>query len=108
MVKKLNFKRVNFELVIIFLGIFLFMYSNSLASGFENFKVLGVAEEYLQFIIYLFRFIFGLAIIATVFLFFQGRPIWHVALGFVIVSAIVANLNFILDALNLSKGLLIL
>ncbi|MCF0163469.1 MAG: hypothetical protein HUJ88_12960 [Fusobacterium necrophorum] len=94
---KINLKTVSKILLMLLLSHLL------LANGFG----LGIGEtlnSYMQFVVYIFRWITGIAIIVTIFLFFQGRPIWTMGLGFVGFAAAVANIDKILNALGLTGG----
>lgn len=64
----------------------------------------SMLEKYVMLIVKIFRWVTALAILITIFLFFQGRPVWTVIAGCVIAAAIIANLDKILNVLNLTGG----
>lgn len=89
---------MEFLKVSVFLSIlFLIVNNTSLATEFGDLGILSTAEKYMKFVMVLFKYITGFAIIATTILVFTQRPIWIAAAGIVIVAAVIANLDKVLS-----------
>lgn len=94
----------HFILGVLFILTFIFLTQTSFATTADGKAILDLAARYIKFIQALFRYLAAAAIIVTVFLFFQQRPIWIMGAGIVICCGIIGNLDKILDTVGLSSG----
>lgn len=102
---KFKFSKQEIGVLSLFILIFLFNDKSSYASGFG----LGVGElmnTFIQFLVYLFRFIAAIAIIGAVFMAFTGRINWTIAISIICGAAVIGNIDLILDKLGLTKGVI--
>lgn len=76
--------------------LFLILSNTSFATDLGDLGILSTAEKYMKFIMVLFKYITGFAIVATTVLVFMQRPVWMAAAGIVIVAAVIANLDKVL------------
>ncbi|WP_297407407.1 hypothetical protein [uncultured Cetobacterium sp.] len=93
----------NMSVLILF---FLILNSFTFAS-LSGFTIETGFQKFLGMIIRTFRYIMAVGIIFTLLAFFKGGQMWMMGLGVVIVSLIISNLDKILDALQLTGGVLI-
>ena len=96
---KFKFSKQEIGVLSLFILIFLFNGESSYANGFG----LGVGElmsTFIQFLVYLFRFIAAIAIIGAVFAAWTGRINWTIAISLICGCAV-------LDKLGLTKGVMI-
>lgn len=86
-------------------AIFLFVLFSQISNANDfGLGIDSMLEKYVMLIVKMFRWITALAIFVSIFLFFQGRPIWTMVAAFVVIAAIIANLDKVLNVLNLTGG----
>ncbi|SKA04368.1 hypothetical protein SAMN02745174_02367 [Cetobacterium ceti] len=94
------------SMVILFILTFFIVGSFAFGS-LSGFTIESGLQKFLGMVIRAFRYVMAAGIIFTVLAFFKGGQMWMYGVGIVIVSLIVANVDKILDALNLTGGVLI-
>ncbi|CAL7891358.1 TrbC/VirB2 family protein [Fusobacterium necrophorum] len=94
------------KIFLLFLFLFVLASTNVLANLGGIAGIETTLQKWFNFVIGVFRYLAAAAIIMTLILAFQGRPVWFQGISVALVCVLIGNLDKVLNFLGLGKGLL--